>query len=65
MLKIYYQTLSPKDERIVSANSPDAVIVGPSSNVTGQPDYLDAGGDYNIHPLKAYVSHEQQVSYAG
>lgn len=60
ILWIYYQPLSPtKDGRIVSANSSDAAIVGPSRNVTGQPDFLDAGEDYSIsHPLKAYVSHK-------
>ncbi|PON36283.1 YTH domain containing protein [Parasponia andersonii] len=61
------QPFPPKDERIVSANaSPDAVIIGHSSHVTRQPHSLDAGGDYSTsHQLKAYVSHEQNVSYPG
>lgn len=64
---IYYQPLSPKDERIVSANpSPNAVIVGPSRDVTEQQESTEAVGDLNtVHPLNAYVSHEQNVSYGG
>lgn len=64
---IYYQPLSPKDERIVSANpSPDAVIMGPSSDVTEQPKSSDVGGELGtIHPFNAYASHEHNVSYAG
>lgn len=64
---IYYQPLSPKDERIVSANpSPDAVVIGPSSDVTERPESSDAGGELGtIHPLNSYASHEQNVSYAG
>ncbi|XP_015881762.3 YTH domain-containing protein ECT4 [Ziziphus jujuba] len=61
------QPLSPKDERIVSANpSPDAVVIGPSSDVTERPESSDAGGELGtIHPLNSYASHEQNVSYAG
>ncbi|KAL5540137.1 hypothetical protein UlMin_042361 [Ulmus minor] len=61
------QPLSPKDERIVSANtSPDAVVVAPPSNATEQPESLDVGGDYSTgHQLKGYGFHEQNVSYAG
>ncbi|XP_062115260.1 YTH domain-containing protein ECT4-like isoform X2 [Humulus lupulus] len=64
------QPLPPKDERIVSANTspPEALIIGHSSNVTGQRDSLDAGGgDYGtFHHYKAYVSsNEQNISYAG
>lgn len=64
---IYYQPLSPKDERIVSANpSPNAVIIGPSRDVTEQQESTEAVGDLNtVHPLNAYVSPEQNVSYGG
>uniref|UniRef100_A0A2C9WGP1 Uncharacterized protein n=1 Tax=Manihot esculenta TaxID=3983 RepID=A0A2C9WGP1_MANES len=55
------QPLSPKDERIVSANPPpDAAIV----DVTEQPQPSDAGGDLSVlPPLNAYTSHEQMLSY--
>jgi hypothetical protein len=64
---IYYQPLSPKDERIVSANpSPDAVIVGPSRDIMEQQESSEAAGDLStVHPHNAYVSHEQNVSYGG
>ncbi|KAF4390446.1 hypothetical protein G4B88_024452 [Cannabis sativa] len=60
--------LPPRDERIVSANaSPDPLIIGHSSNVTGQRGSLDAGGrDYGTsHHYKAYTPNEQNISYAG
>ncbi|XP_021672740.2 YTH domain-containing protein ECT2 isoform X2 [Hevea brasiliensis] len=59
------QPLSPKDERIVSANpSPDAAIIGPSRDVTDQPQSSDAGGDLSIlPPHNTYASHEQMLSY--
>ncbi|XP_023874099.1 YTH domain-containing protein ECT1 isoform X2 [Quercus suber] len=65
--KLTEQPLSPKDERIVSANpSPNAVIIGPSRDVTEQQESTEAVGDLNtVHPLNAYVSHEQNVSYGG
>lgn len=61
------QPLSPKDERIVSANpSPDAVIIGASRDVNEQQESSEAAGDLsNVHPLNAYVSHEQNISYGG
>lgn len=64
---IYYQPLSPKDERIVSANpSADAVIIGPSRDVAEQRESSEAAGDLSIiPPLNAYVSHEQNIPYGG
>jgi hypothetical protein len=64
---IYYQPLSPKDERIVSANpSPNAVIIGVSRDVNEQQESSEVAGDLsNVHPLNAYVSHEQNISYGG
>lgn len=65
--KLTEQPLSPKDERIVSANpSPDAVIVGPSRDIMEQQESSEAAGDLStVHPHNAYVSHEQNVSYGG
>ncbi|GMH11777.1 hypothetical protein Nepgr_013618 [Nepenthes gracilis] len=61
------QCLSPKDERIVSANpSPDAAITGPSRDVRDQPASSDAGADINtMYPFNAYASLEQPYFYGG
>ncbi|KAG2691228.1 hypothetical protein I3843_08G000500 [Carya illinoinensis] len=61
------QPLTPKDERIVSANpSPDATIIGQSRDVPEQQGSSEAAGDLStIHSLNAYVSHEQNISFGG
>lgn len=61
------QPLSPKDERIVSANpSTDAVIIGMSRDANEQQESSEAAGDQsNFHPLNPYVSLEQNISYGG
>lgn len=52
---IYYQPLSPKDERIVSAHtSPDAVISGSSINAKDQPTLEKSGNLSNAHPFDAH-----------
>ncbi|GAV91109.1 YTH domain-containing protein [Cephalotus follicularis] len=61
------QPLSPKDERIVSANpSPDAVIIGPSRDAKRQAESSAAGVHFSIgQQHRAYVSREQNISYGG
>ncbi|GAB4833067.1 hypothetical protein Ancab_007126 [Ancistrocladus abbreviatus] len=61
------QPLSPKDERIVSANpSPDAVITGPSRDVREQPASADASADVSsIYPFNNYALLEQTYYYGG
>ncbi|KAL3535012.1 hypothetical protein ACH5RR_003473 [Cinchona calisaya] len=59
------QPLSPKDERIISANpSPDAVIPGAPRNAKDQSVALDKGGALtNVYPLD--VPHEQSFYFGG
>lgn len=64
---IYYQPVSPKDERIASVNpSPAAIITGPSRDATEQPKSSDVGGELSTtHPLNLYGSNERSMSYSG
>lgn len=64
---IYYQSVSPKDERIVSANpSLDAASIGLSRDVIDQPEFSDVGGDLGTtYSHNAYASHEQTMYYGG
>lgn len=64
---IYYQPLSPKDERIVPTNpSPDAAITGPSRNVIDAPRSSDVAADNNMmYPSNNYGSLEQTYFYGG
>ncbi|XP_027175789.1 YTH domain-containing protein ECT3 [Coffea eugenioides] len=59
------QPLSPKDERIISANpSPDAAISGAPRNAKDQPVPLDKSGALTtVHPLD--VPHEQSFYFGG
>lgn len=58
------QLLLPKDERIVSANpSPDAAIIGPTKDITEQPESADSRDHSSVHRLNTYDSHELNMSY--
>lgn len=58
------QLLSPKAERIVSANpSPDAAIIGPTKDVTEQPESADIRDHSSVHQLNTYDSHDPNMSY--
>lgn len=58
------QLLSPKDERIVSANpSPDAAIIGPTKDVTDQPESAVSRDHSSVHQLNTYNSHDLNMSY--
>lgn len=58
------QLLSPKDERIVSANpSPDAAIIGPAKDVTEQPESADSRDYSSVYQLNTYNSHDPNMSY--
>ncbi|KAH9805483.1 YTH domain-containing protein [Citrus sinensis] len=58
------QLLSPKDERIVSANpSPDAAIIGPAKDFTEQPESADSRDYSSVHQLNTYNSHDPNMSY--
>lgn len=61
------QQLSPKDERIVSANpSPDAAIIGPSRGVRDQPGPSDSMMDNNaVYSVNPYGSLDQTYYYGG
>uniref|UniRef100_A0A5B6YN59 YTH domain-containing family protein n=1 Tax=Davidia involucrata TaxID=16924 RepID=A0A5B6YN59_DAVIN len=61
------QPLSPKDERIVSANpSPDAAVTGPPNDVIEQPESLDSSGALTTaYPPSAYSPQEQTFYYGG
>lgn len=51
----------------MSANpSPDAAIIGQSRDVPEQQGSSEVAGDLStVHPLNAYVSHEQNISFGG
>ncbi|KAI3447276.1 hypothetical protein Pfo_003941 [Paulownia fortunei] len=61
------QPISPKDERIVSANpSPDAVISGASRNAKEQPATSETSGAFTtMYPFSSYTPQEHGYYYGG
>ncbi|MCD7470598.1 hypothetical protein HAX54_010577 [Datura stramonium] len=60
------QPISPKDERIVSANaSPDAAIPGASRNTTDHPVTSETGALSTFYPLNSYSPQDQGLYYGG
>ncbi|KAG9449379.1 hypothetical protein H6P81_009344 [Aristolochia fimbriata] len=65
--KLKEQTLAANDERTVSSNvSHDPKNVGPSSDIPGQPDTIDASRDGNaVYPPTVYAPQAHPVYYGG
>lgn len=60
------QPISPKDERVVSANaSPDAAIPGSSRNAKDHPVTSEAGALSTFYPLNSYSPQDQGLYYGG
>ncbi|PIN13942.1 putative high-glucose-regulated protein [Handroanthus impetiginosus] len=61
------QPVSPKDERIVSANpSPDAAISGALRNAKEQPSTSETSGAFTtMHPFNSYTPQDQSYYFGG